>query len=149
MAEHSRISAPATAASEGDHLFVWLDDNHSPPHEGGHHHHHHHGERPTLTFFGTYTSPAHSDDERPLEAKGTLTFESLKEKFAEGDHGKFKVTKKKDGDEHGYDVEVFITYIKKDGLRGIEVNALFKGKGDLREGEGIGEWKLMTRNEKK
>ena len=63
----------------------------------------------------------HPVDKRPLEAKGTLTFEST-EKFAEGDHGKFKVTKKKDGAE--YDVEVVITYIKKNGLRAIEVNAV-------------------------
>ena len=52
-------------------------------------------------------------------AKGTLTFEST-EKFAAGDHGKFRVTKKKDGAE--YDVEVGITYLRKDGLRAIEVS---------------------------
>ena len=52
-------------------------------------------------------------------AKGTLTFEST-EKFAAGDHGKFRVTKKKDSAE--YDVEVGITYLRKDGLRAIEVS---------------------------
>ena len=55
MAEPKLIKAPATAASEGNHLFVSLDDDH-PPHEGGHHPHEH----PTLTFFGTYTTPAQS-----------------------------------------------------------------------------------------
>ncbi|KIK03045.1 hypothetical protein K443DRAFT_121629 [Laccaria amethystina LaAM-08-1] len=145
MADPKPISAPATATSEGNHLFVWLDDDH-PPHEGGHHHHHHPHEHPALTFFGTYTTPAQSGDESTLEAKGTLTFEST-EKFAAGDHGKFRVSKKKDG--AGHDVEVGFTYLKKDGLRAIEVSAGFKGKGNLREGGGIGEWKWRTHNEKK
>ncbi|EDR15486.1 uncharacterized protein LACBIDRAFT_301915 [Laccaria bicolor S238N-H82] len=147
MAEPKPITAPATAASGGDHLFLWLDDDHPPP-EGGHHHHHDPHERAILTFFGTYTTPAQSGDEGTLEAKGTLTFEST-EKFAAGDHGKFRVSKKKGCAE--YDVEVGITYLKKDGLRAIDMSALvssFKGKGNLREGGGIGEWKWMTRNEK-
>jgi hypothetical protein len=125
MAEPKPITAPATAESEGDHLFVWLDDHHHHhSHEGGHHHHPH--ER--LAFVGTYTTPkagkcdhstslsrshvTHPVDERRLEAKGTLTFES-KDKFVPGEHGKFKVKKKKDGAE--YDVEVVITYHKEGG----------------------------------
>ncbi|KIJ92850.1 hypothetical protein K443DRAFT_112960 [Laccaria amethystina LaAM-08-1] len=158
MAEPKPITAPATAESEGDHLFVWLDDHHHHhPHEGGHHHHPH--ER--LAFVGTYTTPKAGKYERQLEAKGTLTFES-KDKFVPGEHGKFKVKKKKDGAE--YDVEVVITYHKEGGPIITEAHAVVSSasyeielyvllitlrKGDLREGEGVGEWKWIKHDEKK
>ncbi|KIJ92848.1 hypothetical protein K443DRAFT_125792 [Laccaria amethystina LaAM-08-1] len=141
MAEARPIKAPATAESEGEHLFIWLDDHHHHhPHESGHQHHPH--ER--FTFVGTYTLPA--SDERRLEAKGIITF-GRQETFVSGGHGKFKVTKKKD--EAEYDVEVVISYHKEAGPIIIESPAVFKGKGDLREGEGVGEWKWIKREEKK
>ena len=45
-------------------------------------------------------------------------------KFAEGDEGTFTVTKRKDKDGTEYDVEVDITYFKKEGGGLVGVNAV-------------------------
>ena len=60
----------------------------------------------------------------PHTAQGTLTFDDGTKKFSEGDEGTFTVTKRKDKDETQYDVEVDITYFKKEGGGLVGVNAV-------------------------
>ncbi|KAF8871700.1 hypothetical protein BD779DRAFT_1680164 [Infundibulicybe gibba] len=145
------ISLKAVAVSEGDKLFVSVVDDKIS-----------HGtqtytKEETLTFFGDYVTEDEKKDltdaekyelAKKREADGILQFQAPG--FAPGDFSKFKATKTENPIKHGdYDVTITITGGRKVGNVQQSISAVFKGKGDIRVGEGVGTWRMASRNPNK
>lgn len=141
------VRLKAIAVSEGSKLFVSLVDDEACRGTGVP------SLKETLTFFGDYdvehkaalTDLEKAELERELIAEGILEFHAPG--FSAGDFAKFKVTKVKNVFKLNYDVEITFTGITTKSKQ--SASAVFKGEGDLREGEGAGTWRMASRNTNK
>lgn len=137
----TKTSLEAVAISEGDRLNVAVFARQSFTSIQ-------HQNKPVLTFTGTYENGSKDvgiDQKIKMEAKGTIVFTTM---FGNEEPCKFKVTIIKPPIELSfggdYDVEIAFS-----GTSGKQVtkpagSAVFSGKGNLREGTGVGEWSIRN-----